>query len=287
MKKITVLLALTFLGAFVVPGCSREDDDAASIKAWIKADTVWFNANTTVDTTKTDSTAYILMMPDSTKGILWWRGPQTHDTAIVDIKIVGDSAWVEWSRTNIGKLGILALVARDSATDTLVYWEKDVYETTKLRGIFRKTNEDTAFDGWILEKVSCAVGSSDNGTVRIDSIHIASSEYGEWINDPLSRFYDLDSLVTFHSQEDVTVTLYANDPETEAFLHTFILFWPYYVRAEFPDMGGGVHEGTWKAQAIPFPRFAIFDLMSQSTIWGSQVTYNFYGVLFPYNIKWP
>jgi len=59
------------------------------------------------------------------------------------------------------------------------------------------------------------------------------------------------------------------------------------VRAPFEDKGGGVHEGVWKAQLVPFPRFAIFDLMETSTIWSEDGVYDFHGILFPYTIVWP
>jgi hypothetical protein len=291
MKKIVLAAMSVAIVAGVFVNCNIIDDqDYEAIKALILDDDVWFNANTVVgDSTTEDTTAVMVMAADSTAWVLWWRGPQTHgDSATVDISIEGDSAYVEWSRPNYGKIGIIAGIVRDSAqTDTIVYWEKDLVETAYLRAIFRHTRARNDYKGWELEKISCAWGASEDGTVNIDSVHIQSAQtgYDIMITDPANTFYDVTDLVSFKPQEDVTVTIYANEPNTDAFLHSFVLLWPFYVRDKFDSDGNGVHTGTWKAQLIEFPRWAIFDLMSTGTLWDGESAYDFAGVLFPYAIS--
>ncbi|NLI97851.1 hypothetical protein GX441_04230 [bacterium] len=285
MRRLILFSFLASAFAVFFTGCSRNNEelDKAAIRTLVDTDTVWFNLNTTVDSTGTSST-----LMDTTKGIIWLRGPQTHDSATALIEVVGDSAWVEWSRHNYGKIGILALVGMETK-DTLVVWEKDLVETAKVRGIYRRTgSESDSNRGWTLEKISCAVASSEGySTVNIDSFNVKSQDYDLTITDPLNTFYDIATLVTFHSGENVIVTLYANKAETDAFIHSFILAWPFYVRAPFANQGNGVHEGTWHAQLAPFPRFAILDLLAHSTLWTEAGVYDFSGILFPYNIVWP
>lgn len=286
MKKIVVLSVITLAVLALFAGCGRNttERDKQAIEDWMAADSVWFDSDTEVDSTGTGE----VLFADTTKGIIWWRTAQTHDDPVVDVAVVGDSGWVEWSRHNYGTVVVWALIDRDEGVDTFVLWEKDLEELATVRGVFRKTGPDSdPYYGWELEKISCAWGSSTGGTVNIDSVHIESSEHDEWITDPLNTYYDLDELVTFHAGEDVTVTLHTNDAGTDAFIHSFILAWPFYVRAPFTNDGTGVHTGTWKAQRIPFPRWAIFDLMASSALWEEEGTYNFCGVLFPYNIVWP
>jgi hypothetical protein len=281
MRRLLVFSFLAFAALFT--GCSRNNEelDKAAIRTLVDSDTVWFNLNTTVDSTGTSSA-----LMDTVKGIIWLRGPQTHDSATALIEVVGDSGRVEWSRHNYGKIGIWALVGLETK-DTIVVWEKDLIETAKVRGIYRRTgSESDSNRGWVLEKISCAVASSEGyNTVNIDSFHVKSQDYDLTITDPLNTFYDIATLVTFHSGESVTLTLYANEAETDAFIHSFVL--TGYVRAPFTNQGGGIQEGTWNAQLIPFPRFAIFDLMAHSTLWTEDGTYDFNGILFPYNIVWP
>jgi len=281
MKKIVFLTITVLALTFMIVGCDMAEKNLEAIKELVLADEVWFDANTEVDSTGGGS----MIFGDTASGILWWRTAQTHDEPIIDIQIDGDSGWVEWSRGNFGSVAIWAFVP-DS--NKWFFWEKDLEETAKLRGIYRKTGSDADPNrGWVLEKVSCAVGASTNGTVNIDSFHITSAEtgYDFTVTDPLNTYYDLtENIVTFKAQEEVTVTLYSNNTKTDAFMHTFVLAWPFYIRDPFDNMDDGVHEGTWNIQAIPFPRWVIFDVMKKTTLYDSDGEYDFSGILFPYYI---
>ena len=66
-----------------------------------------------------------------------------------------------------------------------------------------------------------------------------------------------------------------------------MLYWPFYVRLKFHALGDGVFRGVWPAQVIPFPRFAIFDLLHQDALRTEHGSYDFSGWLLPYTIRQP
>ncbi len=278
-KALVAACTLALAMVFIYCGKSDRERDEEAIESLIMSDTVWFNTNTEVDSTA-GAGAHLIGRDTS---IVWWRGPQTHSEPIIEIDIVGDSAWVSWQRGNLGYFYCLA------QWDTLpwVLWTKLLAETAQLRATFFRTGSASDENrGWQLHTISLAYGISDSvNTVRIDSLCINSSQYTDLvITDPLNTFYRIDSLVTFTPGEQVTLTLYTNVADGHAFLHTFIFAPPFYVRLKFTNEGNGVYQGTWNAQLISFPRFAIFDLLSHSTLYTSEGEYDFNGWLFPYNI---
>ena len=273
MKK--GLITVTALAIAVLMISCAEQTDEEAIEALIMSDNVWFDANTRVDSTSNSSRDTV---------IIWWRGPQTHNEPTIEIDIVGDSAWVSWQRSNYGLLKIWAWCD----TAPWMSWDKDLSETAQLRATFLRIGEVSDENrGWQLNSISLAYGVSDPvNTVQIDSLRINSSNYTDLIiNDPLNTFYLIDSLVPFTSGEPVTLTLYTNVADGRAFLHTFVLAWPFYLRLPFTNLGDGVYEGTWNAQLVEFPRFAIFDLVSHSTLYTPDGAYDFNGWLLPYNIS--
>ena len=277
MSVVVLLLArCTFLQ-------TPEEADRDAIRDMIAGDTVWFNGSTTVDSTGGGS--YI----DGDTVFIWWRGKQTHSQPDVHIEVTGDSAWVEWSRKNFGELYTMA----KPPDTTWQLWTKKLVETAVVRAVFTRGSggmtEPSGNRGWELSHVSLARGQSDSSNaVRIDSLRIQSSSNEEiLIEDPLNTYFSTSNLVGFDPGEVVTLTLYTNSEETEAYLHTFVLHWPFYVRLKFNALGGGVYRGVWPAQAIPFPRFAIFDLLDRGTIRTPIGAYDFSGWLFPYYIREP
>jgi hypothetical protein len=271
-RKLLVLTVLAL--AVVISQCAKETDEDA-IRDLIEADSVYFNTGTEGDSA---SGEYSLNR-DTT--IVWWRGPQTHSQPTIEINIVEDSAWVSWSRDNYGHLWILK-------TDSIPWldWSKTLSETAELRATFLRTGtEDDEYRGWELHSISLAYGvSNPTSTVNIDSVHINSSAHPNlWIIDPLNTYFDIDNLITFQPGEPVEITLYTNVTDGHAFLHTFLGILP--VRLPFTYEGEGVYNGTWNAQLVAIPRFAIFDLMPHSTLYTSDGAYDFNGWLLPYMIS--
>jgi len=286
MKKIGLAAAALAVFAFATVGCDVVDKDIEAIKELVLSDEVWFDAGSPEDSSVTPSGG-VLAAADSLW--LWIRGPQTHDTASISIEVVGDSAYVEWSRNNYGSINSFPYIYDEEGDSVYIgFWQKELAESASIRGIYRRTgNPNDSARGWTIEKISCAIGASTGtSSVRIDSIHIknAGGEYDFTITDPLNTFYDVTDLVAFHSGEEVTVTLYTNDEHTVAFLHTLVFVWP--VRTDFENMGGGVHQGTWNVQLLQnIPRFAIFDVMDSMTLYDETYPYDYSGVLFPYTIQ--
>jgi hypothetical protein len=281
MKKICCLALVAIALAFMIVGCDMEGKDIDAIGELVLADEVWFDAGSPED--KDTSYASVMAEADS----LWWwiRGPQEHDDPIIDVYVDGDSAYVEWSRNNSGSIIVFPWVGDDTVPET---WIKDLSENAKIRGIYRRTGEVSDENrGWELEKISCAIGSSnDTNAVSIDKIEIEAVDGDPkvTIEDPLNTFYDVKDLVAFNSAESVTITIYTNSENTVAFLHTIVAIWP--IRTPFENMGEGVHQGTWQVQLLEHvPRFAIFDVMHESTLWDEDYAYDYSGVLFPYTIK--
>jgi hypothetical protein len=168
---------------------------------------------------------------------------------------------------------------------TAVKWTKSLREAVQLNAVYERKGKDTDTDrGWKLRKISLAYGQSEpTNTVRIDSLKIHSSLRDILIVGPLDTYFLLDSLITFTPAEQLDITLYTNATDGYAWLHAFwgVLF----VRLPFQDQGNGVFTGTWNAQIVPGFRFAIFDLMTKSTLMDPSAPYDFSGWLLPYKIQ--
>ncbi|MGQ9707258.1 MAG: hypothetical protein ACUVUR_00060 [bacterium] len=274
-----VIIAMMVLIVIGIISCKSPDvaADRAAILTLVEKDTVHFNTSTSHDST---SSGYFTAGDTQ---VLWWRGPQTHDTAMITVGVAGDSAQVTWERHNFGEFHILAKPPDTS----LVLWNKNLIETARLCAIFKREGKESDSDrGWRLKKISLAMASSDSvNTVRIDSVRLHSSLRELLIVSPLTTFFPIESLFSFTPGEEVTITLYTNATEGLAFLHTFILVWPFYVRVPFNYQGDGIFQGTWHTQLVPSFRFAIFDLLHRSTIYSPDAPYDFNGWLFAYQIK--
>jgi len=280
VRRMIVLCVIVSV-ALIAGSCKKKQDieaDKAAIRELVREDTVHFATSTQHDSTTGGYFA------DGDTGVFWWRGTQTHDSAPgINVEVVGDSAWVEWSQHNYGYFHVLML----PPGETLQLYNKRLSESVRLQAIFTREGRESDDDrGWRFRRISLATGTSDTvNTVRIDSLRIQSSLQNIVIRDPLHTYYRLDSLVAFTPGEQVTVTLYTNATEGIAFLHTFVLVWPFYIRLKFDYQGQGVFSGTWHAQGFPSFRFAIFDLMLRGTIYNPATPYDFNGWLFPYRIK--
>lgn len=285
MKRAGLFLSMLVLVLFSLV-CQKQERDLeaekAAINRLIANDTIWFNANTQVDST--DTTKFYTTSKLDT-WLIWWRGQQTHSQPIIDINIIKDSAFVSWRRGNFGNL--YSLIKPPDTTWLL--WTKLVSETVRVNAIFKQTGNthDTLTYGWQLKKISLASGHSDSlHTIRIDSLRIQSSSNPNMvIVNPLNTFFRIDSLLGFNPSEVVSLTVYTNADYGEAFLHTFILAWPFYVRLKFNRVGNGVFYGSWPAQRIKCPRFAIFDIIDHATLYAETTKYNACGWFLPYRIK--
>ncbi len=279
MRKALVLTVILTAALTFLVSCKKKQDveaDKAAVRELVDKDSTHFGGSTSHD-----STGGFFM--DGDTAVLWWRSEQTHDPAPgIEVGISADSAWVDFSQHNYGYFHVLAL----PPGETLQLWNKPLSENTHLRAIYLRTGKNTDTErGWTLNKVSLFTGRSDSThSVKIDSLTITSSLRNILITDPLNVFYNIDTMVTFTPGESLTIKLYTNATSGKAFLHTFMLFWPFYIRVPFTDMGNGVFQGDWHAPVVQSIRFAIFDLMERSTIYGAGMPYDYNGWLLPYKI---
>lgn len=279
MRKAPVLTVVLVAALTFCVSCKKQQDvdkDKAAVRALVEADTTHFSSGTAGDSSENS-----LAAEDTTMGI-WWRGPQTHDSVpVIEVEVVGDSARVLWHQHNHGEIYHWA----KTSDTTAVKWTKPLQEAVQMNGVYFRDGRDTDADrGWKLKKISLAYGESETtNTVRIDSLRIHSSLRDVLIAGPLDTYYWVDSLVTFTPGEQLSITLYTNATGGYAWLHAFwgILF----VRLPFENQGSGVFTGTWNAQIIPGFRFAIFDLMTKSTLMDPAAPYDYNGWLLPYKIQ--
>jgi hypothetical protein len=282
MRKTLVLCLMLVFATSLLVSCKKKQDieaDKAAVRALVEQDTTHFSGGTSHDSTGGFFT-------DGDTLVLWWRGQQTHDPAAgVSVGVNGDSAWVDFSQHNYGYFHVLAL----PPGETLQLWNKPLSENVHLRAIFLRTgdSQDTSTRGWKLDKISLFAAQSDTThNVKIDSMTIVSSLRSVSITNPLDYFQNLDTMITFTPGEELTITLHtANATAGKAFLHTFVLFWPFYVRVPFTDMGNGVFQGVWHAPYVKSVRFAIFDLLARSSIYGPGQPYDFNGWLLFYKVN--
>jgi len=279
MRRVLVMTVILVVAASFLVSCKKKQDieaDKAAVRELVAKDTTHFGGSTAHD-----STGGFFM--DGDTAVLWWRSAQTHDSAAgVTVGVSGDSAWVDFSQHNYGWFHVLVL----PPGETLQLWNKPLSENTHLRAIFLRTGEpNDSTRGWKLDKISLSTGQSDSThTVKIDSMTITSSLRSISITAPLNTFYSIDTMVTFTPGESLNIMLYTNATSGKAFLHTFMLFWPFYVRVPLVDMGEGVFRAECHAPYVQSVRFAIFDLMERSTIYGAGMPYDFNGWLLPYKI---
>lgn len=278
MRRVLVLTVTLLVAVAFFASCAKQDvdKDKAAVRALVEGDTTYFKSGTAGDSSENGLTA-----ADTTMG-LWWRGPQTHDSAAtIEVQVEGDSAWVAWHQHNYGEIYHWIKIA----TDTAVKWTKELTEAVQLNAIYMREGKDTDTNrGWKLKKISLAYGESETmNTTRIDSLKIRSLRRDVLIDGPLDTYYHIDSLVAFEPNEQLEITLYTNATEGYAWLHAF---WGIFlVRLRFNDQGDGVFTGTWNAQLIPGLRFAIFDLMTKSTLMDHDAPYDYSGWLLPYKIQ--
>ncbi len=292
MKKLLGIIGV--MGIAVVAmfiGCGKESPpvipDEEALQTIIDSDD-YFNL-----TRYQDSDSANAESKDSLIGKpLWWR-KVTAKTRQHVITVVGDSAYVE--RT-IHRTGLFRIIGKLAADSTLFNGCKPLGDSAKMRAIFKRTGDNAANDrGWRLRKLSGAIGWSDNfpndsivHTVRIDSMRIQSTSYLDtMLKNPLETLFNKENEMTFATGENVTVTLYTNVIDGEAYLHVFKNPWPHHDRVLMQNNGDGTYTNAtpWYVQMTPGVRFALFDLMKYGTIHDTVYPYDFDGWLYPYLVK--
>jgi len=269
-------------------GCGKEKPvvtDEEALQTILDSDD-YFNLtrNDDTDSAATGSKDSLIGNP------FWWR-KVTAKTRQRVITVVGDSAYVVRTIHRTGLFRTIGRVVDDSTGDTTWFdGKKPLGDTIRMKAIFKRTGDNAANDrGWRLKKLSGAIGWSDSvHTVRIDSMRIQSTTYPDtMLENPLESLFNKENTMTFKPAEDVTVTLYTNVTDGEAYLHVFKAPWPYHYRILMASNGDGSYKNAtpWHVQMIPGVRFAFFDLMKFGTIHDTVYPYDFDGWLYPYLVK--
>lgn len=292
MKKL-LPLGLSLVLIFGIIGCGKNKPtdentitDEQAIEALVRS-SAWFqsekyqtaNDSATQKGSKGDT---IIDEP------LWWRAiADTGRHWNINIKVTGDSAYVEWTLTSNGNFCIIGgkLVNIDSVTqDTVLFaGAKPLVDECRMDAVFKRTGDKNSSNkGWELKKVSGVAGySTPTHTVSIDSIRIQCLTYPDTIlNNALGYLFDTENAFNFAPGESISVTLYANTSDAKAYLHV----WPWPFRIPMKNNGDGSYsnEQKWYIQAIPEIRFAWFDLVKKATINDTEYPYDYDGWLYPY-----
>ncbi|MDD5530844.1 MAG: hypothetical protein PHX21_12575 [bacterium] len=294
VKKI-LTLGLSLVFVFGIIGCGKEkpvDEQAAdkvAVEDMVRA-SAWFQS----DASQTDNTDTTTQKGKGNNIIgtpLWGRAvADTGNHLNISISVTGDSAYVEWTLDREGLFVILGQeeVVGDSGLDTIGIWPpctKSLSETSKMYGVFKRTGSRSSTNrGWTLRKISGVSGYSNiKHTVRIDSMRIQCKTYPDTVlTNPSGYLFDMENALNFAPAESITITLYTNTSNAEAYLH----LWPeWLVRIPMKNNGDGTftNEQKWCIPFLPqITRFAWFDLIGKSTIHDTQDSYDYDGWLYPY-----
>ncbi len=214
---------------------------------------------------------------------LWWRMPTDIERDIT-IHIENDSAFVTFSAEVTGVFNLL--VWDTLPPDTIINHPKEMHENFVRYAIFKHYSNVSKYRGWKLEKVTGVDITSDPNTVEIDSVRIKSDSYGETVITQSLEFFGRDEILTFHPDEEVTLTVYSAD-SIYPFLHArgrnFSLrrWW----RWRFRKVEDGVWELTWRTPLRNLRiRPLIFDILHKDTIDDNEYQYDSKAWIFPYRI---
>ncbi len=221
---------------------------------------------------------------------IWYREPQDTNRGIL-VNVVNDSAFVSfWSRVD----GLFHILEKDTSAspDTLIDHQKDLIDASHKYAIFKRYPGVSAYRGWILERLTgvgiegAEVWPSDCVYVSIDSLRINCESYEDTLFTTPFVFFQREELLTFGSQEVVTLTLYSHRPDIYniySYLHAHSL--GYWRRWRLEEIQTGVWQGYWVTPLIPGIRVVAFDILEKETIDEEQWRYLSNIWLFPYRIE--
>lgn len=302
MKKMIAVFSVVALGAvLVLVGCGKQgpsevETDESAIASFIANDTLWFNTGRHYEGEATDDSGGTSgdygELPYGQPGplgeispLLWGRQVLGHPDPRVTIDVVGDSAYVAWEIHNTGFFNIFAWDPDSGQSGEWVFIKKELNETARIAAIFKRTGSSgDPYRGWDLFAISGAWGTSEpQRTVEIDSVRIQCTTYPDTVFSTPLGLTPILSTLTFAPGEAVTLTLYSNTVDANAFLHVFRNTWPFHIRVPFTyNSNDGSYTGTWNAELIPAVRIAVFDCMHKNTLEDDEYCYDYNGWLFFY-----
>jgi len=210
------------------------------------------------------------------KWVFWYREDTLNAPPEISVDVVGDSAYVTWTR-NID--GIFHRFPTDTfpPLDSLQDIPKHLQDTITRYGVFMKDGDPNRHHGWRLKKLTGALIDSPNHTVSIDSVKITTNTDTVVITDPLA-FLDTTNVLTLSCDDSVNVTVYV-DPSKSVlvFLHSRSRRNERPHRWMFRLESPGVFTGWWKAPEMMGRHLAAVDVIEYNTIFSDD------GTTYPYD----
>ena len=278
MNKLGFACLLTGLACMLATGCSDVTEvrltDEGEIASLI-AELVWFHTKYVEGPEDTSNALASPIVP-----LYWWREWDQEPPFGLDIQMNSerDSAFVTLSLDISGTLHNVALDT-NIAVDTV---SKPIDDTALRYAVFLKDTVESYHGGWRLYKISGVEMSSDNVTVRMDSVRLRCSSYTDTVySDPLALF-ELDDAFSFAPGEGVSLWVYANYDTAEVYFHT----WKgsNWLRWQFTNQGGGAYLGVWAAPIEEEVYHSAFDMLHHETLWDDAYRYDSNVWLMPYTI---
>ena len=220
----------------------------------------------------------------------WYREPQDINRNI-SINIVNDSAFVSfWGSVD----GIFHVREKDTSAspDTVIDHQKDLEDNSSHYAIFKRYDGISAHRGWRLESLTGVdvdgrlLAHGDCVVVYIDSLRIKCESYEDTLFTTPFVFFHREELLTFGSQEEVTLTLYSHCGEyygIYSYLHARSL--GHWRRWRFEEIEAGVWESDWVTPLVPGIRAVAFDILWKNTIDEEESAYLSNIWSFPYRIE--
>lgn len=291
MRKSNLLCSLVVFVLMLVIGCENTDDitlDELAIEDYILNDSEfaeYFAFNEYYGEEDTVTRLRTIIGPHT-----WYREPQDINRQI-SINIVNDSAFVSfWHRVD----GVFHVLEIDTSAspDTLIDHQKDLIDASSNYAIFKRALGATTYRGWRLESLTGVevegfeIAPGDCLLVRIDSVRINCESYEDTLFTTPHVFFGRGELLTFGSQEAVTLTLYPRSIETPSvysYLHAHTL--GRWRRWGFEEIEPGVWQGYWITPVAPGIRAIAFDILPKLTIDEEEYPYLSNIWLFPYRVE--
>ena len=219
-----------------------------------------------------------------------WYRDTLNINRYISINIVDDSAFVSfWGSVN----GLFHILERDTSTspDTVIDHQKNLDDNSSNYAIFKRYPEISAYRGWVLESLTGVNvygldhQKGDCVVVWIDSLRINCESYEDTVFTTPIIFFKREELLTFQSEETVTLTLYSNY-DIYSYLHAQTLRY-YWVRWSFEEIEAGVWQGDWVTTRFPGIHVIAFDILSKPTFDEADAPYESNIWLFPYRVIYP
>lgn len=264
MKKLMLALLVCIL---ILSGCKKEEKytDEDAIMELVK-NSQFFNQRVPVG----EDSAYI--MRDSIVPVFWGREIKNFPSPVVDIYIIGDSAFVDYTGYDEG---ILHIWAWNADSNKIKYYKKDFADVSYIKGIFKRTGDvNDPYRGWELWSITGIHTFSRDiqPDFKIDSIKVTLGNKVFILKDPLI-FQKLSEVDTVHKNDIVGITVYVNVPVNHPYFHIIGPENKHY-RLKMNEVSPGIYEKiVVDSSDIKGYHWAVVDILADETLGKSDGIY--------------